>query len=51
MASPASLDLRCANTAERIEVLIGMDILGDPGNVALDERTDFPRGSDAAFDE
>jgi len=37
--------LRCANTAERIEVLLGMESLGDQGNIVLDGSHRF----DAAF--
>jgi len=39
----------CANTAERIEVLFGVETLGDPRNIVLDGSPDFYHGFDAAF--
>jgi len=41
----------CANTAERLEVLLGMEPLRDPRNIVLDETPDFHDGLDAAFAE
>jgi len=40
---------RCANTAEQIEVLLGVEILEIPSNIVLDGSSDFPHGFDAAF--
>jgi len=40
-----SFTLRCANTAERIEVLLRMEILGDPRNIVLYRISDFPTDS------
>jgi len=37
--------LRCANTAEQIEVLLRSDNLGDPRNIVLDDSLDFPTDS------
>jgi len=47
---PASVSLsvrqlHCANTAERIEVLLRVDTLGDPRNIVLDGSPDFPTDS------
>jgi len=39
---------RCANTAERIEVLLGVET-GDARNFVLDASPDFSRGFDASF--
>jgi len=33
--------LRCANTAERIEVLLVVETLGDAGNIILHGSSDF----------
>jgi len=41
--------LYCANTAEWIEFLFGVETLGTRGT--FDESTDFPHGFDAAFTE
>jgi len=42
IAIPASvMRLRCANTAEWIKVLLGLETLGDPENVILDHCPDF----------
>jgi len=38
--------LRCANTAERIEVLFGVETLGTQGSW---QGSNFPHGFDAAF--
>jgi len=38
-----------ANTAERIEVLLGVETLGDTRNVILDRSANFLFGFDAAF--
>jgi len=43
--------LRCTNTAERIEVLLSEEALGDPRNIALDCSLDLPYKFDAAFCE
>jgi len=45
------IELRCANTAERIEVLLGMETLGDLRNIVLDGGPDSPHIFDAAFDK
>jgi len=37
--------LRCANTAARIEVLLGVKTLGDPTNIVWDESFDSPKNS------
>jgi len=36
------------NMAERIEVLRGVETLGDPRNIVLDWSPTYPRGFDAA---
>jgi len=41
--------LRCANTAERIGVLLGVETLGDPRNTVYDESPDFLYVFEAAF--
>jgi len=43
--------LRCANTAERIEVLFGVKTLGGPRNVVLDGGSRYPatRGKGSSF--
>jgi len=38
--------LHCANTAERIEVLLGVETLAETGNPVLDGSSDFPHGFD-----
>jgi len=38
-----------ANTAERIEVLLGVETFGDPRHIVLDGSPDFSHGFDAAF--
>jgi len=40
--SLSAMQLRCANMAERIEVLLGLETLGDPRNIVLDTSLDFP---------
>jgi len=35
--------LHCAKTAERIEVLFGIETYGDPGHIVLDGGADPPR--------
>jgi len=35
------IQLRCANTAERIEVLLRVETLGDPRNIVLDRSRNF----------
>jgi len=37
--------LRCTNTNEQTEVLLGMATLGDQGNIVLDTNADFPTDS------
>jgi len=41
--------LRCAKTAVRIEVLSGVETLGDPRDIVLDVSHDFPHTFDAAL--
>jgi len=41
--------LRCAKTAERIQVLLRMETLGDPRNIILDGSPDFSHGFNAAI--
>jgi len=47
-----SLELRCAKTAERIEVLFGVKPLGSTGNFVLDGGPDLPQrvGEESASD-
>jgi len=42
------MQLRCGNTAERIEVLLRVETLGDLRNILLDGGPDFPHSFDAA---
>jgi len=39
----------CANTAERIEILLGVETLGETTVVILDDNASFPRRFDAVF--
>jgi len=39
------MHLRCANTVERIEVLLGVETPGDTRNIVLDGSPDFPKNS------
>jgi len=41
--------LRCANTAERIDILLEVEISGNPRNILSDEGLDFSLGFDTAF--
>jgi len=41
--------LRCANTAVRIEVLLGLETSEDPRSIVLDGNLYFRRKFDAAF--
>jgi len=41
--------LRCANVANRIEVLLGVETFEDPRNISLDGGSRFPHGYVAAF--
>jgi len=43
------MQLHCANVAECIEVLLGVETLGDPKNIVLDGSPDIPHGFDAIF--
>jgi len=41
--------LYCESMAEHIEVLLGMETHGDPGNIVLDVSPNFPHRFDVAF--
>jgi len=41
--------LHCANTAEQVNVLLGVKTLEDPRYIVLDGSSDFLHGFDAAF--
>jgi len=41
--------LYCSNTAEQIEVLYGLETLGDPSIIVLHGRLIFPHRFNAAF--
>jgi len=43
--------LHFANTAEWIEVLLGVEILADPRNIVLNGSFNFPRVFQAIFDK
>jgi len=43
------MQLHCANTADGIEVRLGVVTLGKPSNTVLDVSLDFPHGFDAVF--
>jgi len=43
------MQLCCTNTAERIEVLLGVETLGDPRNFVFDGSPDLPHRFNAAF--
>jgi len=42
--------LRCAKTAKRIEVLLGVDTIGNPGSIVLDRGTDPLMVKERTFD-
>jgi len=48
-ATSTVMRLRCANTAERIDVLLGVETLRDTRKVALNWSLDFSHGTDAAY--
>jgi len=49
MKTTAVTWLCCANTTEHIKVLLGVEALGDPRNIVLDDSTDFLHEFNAAF--